>query len=361
MSLRTVVLVLSLLCVVAGIVLLAVDLQPKLKSVPSNGETTLASLSYSGGTLNLVGGEAMTPVMPVIASDVQYVSYTVTPALPSGLVLDPYTGQISGTPDGGASSGTYTITGTHPAGYDPAAILVLHASDDENDVKTHLQKVATTYTNSTFLALNTPSPLAGSLSSYYRTGSTEEHQPKITSISGIYNQTSSYECWMRGTNPLVTISSSLIVFTQTATTISLVRPTATANGDQFFTRTEWGGNVHDGYNTALRFEYPSSGDAWRHYGIVVQQSTVDPTVYVRFYLDGVLVGWSSGPRNNARANSIGMTHLRINLAGTSGSAFCDDIVAYTHRDMSPLWPRQKRIRPLSAPVSVETFVEINVT
>lgn len=44
-------------------------------------------------------------------------SWTISPALPSGLALDPASGVISGTPDAIAASAVYTVTGTNSKGF----------------------------------------------------------------------------------------------------------------------------------------------------------------------------------------------------------------------------------------------------
>src|SRR4051812_25136079 len=53
-------------------------------------------LGYESNPANYTYGAAITPNKPVTAKPVD--QFSVTPALPAGLVLDPATGIISGTP-----------------------------------------------------------------------------------------------------------------------------------------------------------------------------------------------------------------------------------------------------------------------
>lgn len=60
---------------------------------------------------------AVTPFAPVSASGGYLtITYSIAPALPSGLTFDIYTGKISGTPTGISASTEYTVTATDSAG-----------------------------------------------------------------------------------------------------------------------------------------------------------------------------------------------------------------------------------------------------
>ena len=77
-------------------------------------------LKYSVGT-----GEVATrygPYPPTVTGPVT--GYSVSPALPAGLTLDPTSGVISGTPLA-ASSGTYVVTASNEAGAATAALTLL--------------------------------------------------------------------------------------------------------------------------------------------------------------------------------------------------------------------------------------------
>jgi len=67
-----------------------------------------------------------TPIVPNVPSNGGGIvtSYTVDPALPAGLSLDPSTGVISGTPTALAGQATYTVTGSNSAGSTPVPLVL---------------------------------------------------------------------------------------------------------------------------------------------------------------------------------------------------------------------------------------------
>lgn len=73
-----------------------------------------SNLSYSSNTLNLTVGTAMTSISPTVTGTVT--SYSVSPALPSGLSLNSSTGVISGTPTSVQSAISYVITASNTGG-----------------------------------------------------------------------------------------------------------------------------------------------------------------------------------------------------------------------------------------------------
>lgn len=83
-----------------------------------------AGLSYAGGpfTFDVTNG-AIAPLMPTITGGAP-TGYVVTPPLPQGLVLDPGTGVISGTPTRRAATATYTVTAHSFAGQVQASVVV---------------------------------------------------------------------------------------------------------------------------------------------------------------------------------------------------------------------------------------------
>jgi hypothetical protein len=80
-------------------------------SPPPSGAPS--DLSYTS-PLAAVVGAAITPLSPSVNGTVT--SYSVKPALPSGLSLNPTTGVISGTPTAGAVQAAYTITASNSSG-----------------------------------------------------------------------------------------------------------------------------------------------------------------------------------------------------------------------------------------------------
>lgn len=70
-------------------------------------------LSYPSPATGAVGA-ALTPLAPRIAGTVEH--YSVTPALPAGVVLDSTSGLIAGTPSVASTLTAYTITASSQAG-----------------------------------------------------------------------------------------------------------------------------------------------------------------------------------------------------------------------------------------------------
>lgn len=66
---------------------------------------------------------AITPLAPTKKGS-PVVSYSVSPALPAGLVLNTTTGVISGTPTTTTATATYTVTATNTAGSTTKAVVI---------------------------------------------------------------------------------------------------------------------------------------------------------------------------------------------------------------------------------------------
>lgn len=89
-----------------------------------------ASLSPATQTVSALAGTAITPTATLADTNLSgTVTFGVTPALPTGLVLNTGTGVISGTPAATQISTTYTITGTgSTAGSATAVVAIAVAS-----------------------------------------------------------------------------------------------------------------------------------------------------------------------------------------------------------------------------------------
>src|SRR6185295_1402251 len=72
------------------------------------------TLDYLDSSIIYVTGMAITPNTP-IASGGEITQYSVSPALPAGLVLDPQTGIITGTPTTVTPPAVFTVTGSNSA------------------------------------------------------------------------------------------------------------------------------------------------------------------------------------------------------------------------------------------------------
>jgi hypothetical protein len=71
-------------------------------------------LSYSSSSINATAGTAIASLNPTVTGS--GITYSIDPALPSGLLLNPTTGVISGTPSVTAVSAIYTVTATNVGG-----------------------------------------------------------------------------------------------------------------------------------------------------------------------------------------------------------------------------------------------------
>jgi len=71
-------------------------------------------LMYPQTTIDTFVGQALTPDIPASLGTIT--SYTISPALPPGLSIDPSTGVISGTPTAVAGQAIYVVTGSSSGG-----------------------------------------------------------------------------------------------------------------------------------------------------------------------------------------------------------------------------------------------------
>jgi len=82
-----------------------------------------SSVSYTPNSFTLQKDSAMPSATP-IASGGAVTSWSVSPALPSGLSLDASTGTISGTPTAITSAATYTVTASNTGGSATATVTI---------------------------------------------------------------------------------------------------------------------------------------------------------------------------------------------------------------------------------------------
>ena len=82
-----------------------------------------SSINYNPSSFTLIKGTAMTPVIPTANGGV-VTSWSVSPTLPSGISIDPTTGEISGTPSAVTSSATYTVTAQNTGGSATAILTI---------------------------------------------------------------------------------------------------------------------------------------------------------------------------------------------------------------------------------------------
>ena len=86
-----------------------------------------ASLSYPSGTMVFTIGTAITGVKPTVTGTLT--AFSVSPALPAGLAVDPNSGTIGGTPSAVTAAANYTISATGPNGASAAATVNIAVND----------------------------------------------------------------------------------------------------------------------------------------------------------------------------------------------------------------------------------------
>ena len=119
------------------------------------------ALSYSSPVV-YTEGVAIAANVPTVGGGA-VASYAITPALPAGLVLNPLTGVISGTPTGTAAAANHTVTATNASGSTSATVNITV----QPAAPTNLSYTSpVTYTVGTAIAANTPSHGGGAPTTY---------------------------------------------------------------------------------------------------------------------------------------------------------------------------------------------------
>ncbi len=95
--------------------------------------TATPALSYSPSNANYMQGFLISENAPVISRNVTVTSYQVTPPLPDGLVLDPSTGVISGTPTTVTAAAAYSVQASVGTGETITAQITLAVGSSTPD------------------------------------------------------------------------------------------------------------------------------------------------------------------------------------------------------------------------------------
>ncbi len=137
-----------------------------LTGCPQNNSASVqapSALSYGSNPAVYTKGAAITANAPSSGGDA-VVSYSVSPALPSGLSLDTTSGVISGTPSAVTASASYTVTATNTGGSTTANVSITI-----NDVAPSNLSYSTnpaTYSKNTAINSNIPASSGGAVISY---------------------------------------------------------------------------------------------------------------------------------------------------------------------------------------------------
>ncbi|MGO9829122.1 MAG: beta strand repeat-containing protein, partial [Myxococcaceae bacterium] len=125
--------------------------------------TPPAGLSYATKTAVYTVGVAIAANTPRISGGA-VATYSVSPALPAGLNLDPTSGVISGTPTAVTPTANYFVTATNTGG-NTSATIIITVNDAAPSNLTYSDNPAV-YTVATPIRLNKPSNSGGKIVSY---------------------------------------------------------------------------------------------------------------------------------------------------------------------------------------------------
>ncbi len=126
-----------------------------------DASTPPAGLAYAS-PVTYTEGVGIVPNLPTSTGG-PIAGYTVSPALPAGLSLEPVTGGISGRPSVVSAAADYTVTGTNVAGTTSATVNITVAPVAPSGL-TYATPVS--YTVGTAITANTPSNGGGAITSY---------------------------------------------------------------------------------------------------------------------------------------------------------------------------------------------------
>ena len=120
-------------------------------------------LSYSAGSVVYTKGVAITPDNPA-SSGGAVSSYSVSPALPAGLILNSTTGVISGTPTVVSAMASYTVTASDLDGSTTTTLSI--TVNDQPPTALSYGAGTSTYTINTPITPNAPASSGGTVISY---------------------------------------------------------------------------------------------------------------------------------------------------------------------------------------------------
>lgn len=121
------------------------------------------TLSYSMPTAVYTKGAAASVDYPAVTSGTA-AAYTVSPALPAGLALNPSTGMIAGIPTAVAAQAGYTVTAWYTGG-SATAVVTITVNDQPPSSLSYTAETPT-YTVGLPIAANTPTNSGGTVVSY---------------------------------------------------------------------------------------------------------------------------------------------------------------------------------------------------
>jgi DNA-binding beta-propeller fold protein YncE len=128
-----------------------------------NGASAPAAINYANANAVFTRGVPITPDAPA-SSGGTVSSYSVSPALPAGLILNGGTGIVSGTPTAVAARSGYTVTGTG-AGGNATTTLTITVNDQRPTAFSYAAGTATYIVNAP-ITENDPTSIGGTVNSF---------------------------------------------------------------------------------------------------------------------------------------------------------------------------------------------------
>ncbi len=125
--------------------------------------TAPSNLTYSANPATYTKGVAISPNTPT-SSGGAVASYSVAPALPAGLALDPNSGSISGTPTAVTAQASYVVTATNAGGNTTASVSI--TVNDVAPTNLVYSVNPATFTKGVAITKDTPSNSGGAVVSY---------------------------------------------------------------------------------------------------------------------------------------------------------------------------------------------------
>lgn len=124
-----------------------------------------AGLAYSDASIVYVQNQAIAANRPNVAGS-SSMRYSVAPALPAGLEIDPQSGFITGVPSAVTAAAHYTVTATNPAGSATARVQIEVKAEAVAPEQLRYQDESVVYEAGTSIPPNAPRNLGGEITFY---------------------------------------------------------------------------------------------------------------------------------------------------------------------------------------------------
>jgi alpha-tubulin suppressor-like RCC1 family protein len=124
---------------------------PSLSGYSNSSAVYNENISIANNSVSNIGGVVST--------------YTIVPALPSGLAISAATGIISGTPTSTSALATYTVTATGPSGATSTTSLDITILEELPIISSYTDVIAS-YLENSIITVNSPAVSGGAIASY---------------------------------------------------------------------------------------------------------------------------------------------------------------------------------------------------